>query len=294
LETGTVASTSAWRISTDLHAFLHRAEAFLHSRPVPHTVLLTTIHSLRGRKLPTSGPDAPLFGTLDRAGQVGAVFINTPRQGVMVTPMSPSEVAALAARFEHDEVGPRGMSGERASVEAFTSVWEQRTGAVVTRRRRERLYSLDTLTPRDPAPPGRARPAERSDRELLARWAQEYAAAIGETGDRDFGAWADTRLAYGGVTLWENPEGEPVAMAGSSRRVAHQIRIAPVYTPAHLRGRGYAGAVTSAVTRSALSAGADDVLLFTDLDNPTSNALYQRLGYRPVADFESVGLSAVH
>jgi predicted GNAT family acetyltransferase len=83
-------------------------------------------------------------------------------------------------------------------------------------------------------------------------------------------------------------------MAGSSRRVAHQIRIAPVYTPAHLRGRGYAGAVTSAVTRSALSAGADDVLLFTDLDNPTSNALYQRLGYRPVADFESVGLSAVH
>ena len=29
---------------------------------------------------------------------------------------------------------------------------------------------------------------------------------------------------------------------------------------------------------------ADQVLLFTDLANPTSNALYQRLGYEPVED----------
>ncbi|CAM5621774.1 hypothetical protein SALBM311S_04871 [Streptomyces alboniger] len=27
------------------------------------------------------------------------------------------------------------------------------------------------------------------------------------------------------------------------------------------------------------------MLLFTDLANPTSNALYQRIGYRPVSDF---------
>jgi hypothetical protein len=34
----------------------------------------------------------------------------------------------------------------------------------------------------------------------------------------------------------------------------------------------------------ALDTGAVDVVLFTDLANPTSNALYQRLGYRPVED----------
>jgi predicted GNAT family acetyltransferase len=42
--------------------------------------------------------------------------------------------------------------------------------------------------------------------------------------------------------------------------------------------------VTAAVSKAALDAGAAEVLLFTDLANPTSNALYQRLGYRPVAD----------
>jgi predicted GNAT family acetyltransferase len=73
-------------------------------------------------------------------------------------------------------------------------------------------------------------------------------------------------------------------MAGSTRQVAGVVRVAGVYTaPAH-RQRGYGGAVTAVATQAALDAGASAVVLFTDLANPTSNALYQRLGYRPVAD----------
>jgi predicted GNAT family acetyltransferase len=62
------------------------------------------------------------------------------------------------------------------------------------------------------------------------------------------------------------------------------VRVGPVYTPPELRRRGYAAAVTAAISRAALDAGASAVLLFTDLANATSNALYQRLGYRPVED----------
>ena len=93
----------------------------------------------------------------------------------------------------------------------------------------------------------------------------------------------DDRFSYGGFTLWE-AAGQPVSLAGLSRPVAGQARLGPVYTPPGLRGRGYGGAVTWAVSRAALDAGITGVVLFTDLANPTSNALYQRLGYRPVAD----------
>lgn len=74
-------------------------------------------------------------------------------------------------------------------------------------------------------------------------------------------------------------------MAGMTPMTAGQIRVTPVYTPAPLRGRGYAGAVTAEVSRAALAAGATEVLLFADLANPTSNALYRRIGYVPVTDF---------
>ncbi|MET0415098.1 MAG: GNAT family N-acetyltransferase, partial [Actinoplanes sp.] len=57
-----------------------------------------------------------------------------------------------------------------------------------------------------------------------------------------------------------------------------------VFTPPEQRGRGFGGAATVEATRNALDEGARDVVLFTDLANPTSNGLYQRLGYRPVED----------
>ena len=93
----------------------------------------------------------------------------------------------------------------------------------------------------------------------------------------------DDRLSYRGLTLWEDA-GRPVSMAGLTRMAAGQVRVGPVYTPPGLRGRGYAGAVTCVVSQAARDAGAGQVLLFTDLANPTSNALYQRLGYEPVED----------
>src|SRR6185503_18631953 len=49
--------------------------------------------------------------------------------------------------------------------------------------------------------------------------------------------------------------------------------------PRGLRRRGYAGAATAAVSLKAAEL-AEEVLLFTDVANPTSNALYQRVGRR--------------
>lgn len=54
--------------------------------------------------------------------------------------------------------------------------------------------------------------------------------------------------------------------------------MAPVCTPPRLRGRGYGCADAATASRAALNAGAEQVLLYTDLTYPTTNALYQRLG----------------
>ena len=67
-------------------------------------------------------------------------------------------------------------------------------------------------------------------------------------------------------------------------------RIGPVFTPAHLRGRGYASAVTAALSDELLQRCAV-VMLFTDAANPTSNAVYARLGYKVVADVVEVSFA---
>ncbi|GLX51400.1 N-acetyltransferase [Streptomyces hygroscopicus subsp. hygroscopicus] len=282
----------SWQLTDDLDGFLARADGFLRSRPAAHTVPLTVTDTLRRRGLHHYGREAPLFGTLAAAdGTVVATLVHTPPHGLCLTPVTAPQAAALADRLADLGRRPAEVSAERESAAAFARAWQRRTGAKARVRTRQRLYRLDELTPPAPMPEGRPRVAASADRGLLVRWFEEFADAVGEGAGRDAGAWADARLSYGGITLWEAADGTPLAMAGATREIAGQVRVAPVYTPAGLRRRGYAGAVTAEVSRAARDAGAAEVLLFTDLANPTSNGLYQRLGYRGVADFTVWGFA---
>ncbi|KOV66422.1 GNAT family N-acetyltransferase [Streptomyces sp. MMG1121] len=299
-----------WHLTEDLDEFLARAGGFLHSRPALHTVPLTVTDALRRRGLHFLGPENPVFGILygedddsgdgdgdgvgggggggvggGRAGSVRALLLHTPPFPVHVTALTAPEADALAARFAGVGHPVPGLCGPRGTAEAFAAAWQRRTGTAGTVAQHQRLYRLGELTSPEPAPEGRARLADGGDREVLARWYGEFHEAVGTRQGQDPAEWAEARLAHDGVTFWETVDGTPVSMAGTTPEIAGQVRIAPVYTPAELRGRGYAGAATAEASRAAREAGAAEILLFTDLANPTSNGLYQRIGYRPVADF---------
>jgi hypothetical protein len=281
-----------WVVIEDLGEFLGIAGTFLHSRPVLHTVPLTVTETLRVRGSQAYGAEAPVFGVLEGAGAVRGAWFRTPPYRLTLTPLAVPEaeegpmLEALAEQLAGLGHALPGVSAEQATAGAFAEAWQRRTGAKAELRQRQRLYRLGELTPPSPLPQGRARVAGAPDRELLMRWHEEFAEAVGNVAAGDAESWADARIRYGGVVLWETPDGVPVSMAGTHPMVAGQIRVAPVYTPDELRGRGYAGAATVAASRGALAAGAEDVLLFTDLANNTSNGLYRRLGYRGLAEFQ--------
>lgn len=276
---------TAWQLTRDLDVFLDRAGNFLRDRPALHTVPLTVTEALRRRGMGAYGEEPPLFGVLERDGAVRGTFFRTPPYPLNLTAMDVRDAGALAELLADVDAALPGAVAEPDTADAFAEAWRRRTGATAVCLRGERLYRLGDLTVPDPAPAGRVRVAGEADRDLLAHWFRDFAEAIGGSTHRDAGAWADNRISYGGISLWEVPDGTPVSMAGATPPVAGQVRVGPVHTPASLRGRGYAGAVTAEVSRAARAAGAQEVVLFADLANPTSNGLYQRIGYRPVADF---------
>ncbi|MEV6115081.1 GNAT family N-acetyltransferase [Streptomyces sp. NPDC052109] len=273
-----------WHLTEDLDEFLSRAGDFLRSRPALHTVPLTVADALRRRGPHFYSSEAPLYGVLDD-GTVRAALVHTPPFPPHVTRLTAPEADALAARFAGLDRPVPGVSGPLETAAAFAAAWQRHTGTAATVRLRQRLYRLAELTVPEPRPQGRARIAGLTDRELLRRWKTEFDADTGHGVGTDSAAWADARIAEGGLTLWEAADGTPVSLAGATPQTAGQVRVAPVYTPVALRGHGYAGAVTAEVSRAAREKGAAEIVLFTDLANPTSNGLYQRIGYRPVADF---------
>lgn len=273
----------SWTMTHDLDAFTAAAGPFLRADPAPHTVLLTATASLTAAGLDRYGDEPPEFGWWRAPdGRVAGAYLGTPPMPLLLARMPPSAAAELAELRAAAGLPTSGVNAGQAAAEAFAAAWTGRTGAAGTVEDRHRLYRLGELVPPDPAPSGRSRPATGDARDLLVDWTREFGVESGGGAGDAARAVAD-RLAYGGATLWEDG-GRPVSYAGITRTVAGMARVAPVYTPPPLRRRGYAAAATAAVSRAALAAGVRDVLLFTDLANPTSNALYRRLGYVPVED----------
>ena len=87
----------------------------------------------------------------------------------------------------------------------------------------------------------------------------------------------------GGLVVWD--DGGPVSLAGFGGPTPNGIRLGPVYTPPDKRGRGYASGARPPASRLLLASGRF-CFLFTDLANPTSNSIYQQVGYRPVTDVD--------
>jgi predicted GNAT family acetyltransferase len=274
-----------WHLTEDVDCFLDRAGDFLRSRPALHTTPLSVTEKLRTLGADAYGGLFPVLGRLERAGEVQATYYRFPSRGVNVTPLTPEQADGLAAHLLALGHPLPSLTADHSTATAFAEVWQRRTGATPTPRVRLHLYRLGSLTPPQPVPEGRGRVVGEQDHEHLMRWCREFAADVGEAVTIDAATWAGTRFAEKRYTFWETPDGTPVSMAGVNPTVGGQARVDPVYTPAHLRGRGYAGAVTAEVTRAALAAGAQEVVLYTNAANPTSNALYQRLGYRRITDF---------
>ncbi|MFJ8955258.1 GNAT family N-acetyltransferase [Streptomyces sp. NPDC102384] len=277
-----------WHLTQDVDDFLARAGDFLNSRPALHNTPLTDIEKLRIRRPDAPGPVTAVFGRLESGGEVHAVFYLTSCGRLGLTPLSVEQTDALAAHLAALGHSPANIIADHDTATAFADSWQRHTGAAPALFWRTHLYRLGTLTPQHPHPQGRGRLPDGTDREHLVRWCREFCVDVGEQSSIDLidaGSWDNSRFGDRHFTFWETPDGTPVSMAAATSAIGGMVRIDPVYTPAHRRGRGYAGAVTVEASRAALAAGATEVVLFTDPDNPTSNALYQRIGYVHLADF---------
>lgn len=276
----------AWSFTGDAERYADAAESWLCQSPAANTLLITTLTRLRQGL----NREAALLGWWTGDGRTAGAFHHWPPFPLALADMPVPAVADLARALADSQRRPDAVVGRRDLAEAFAATWRDATGAAETGRMRERLYRLGDLVAPESFPEGAPRTAEMPDLPLVADW---YRAFLRESrvdsGDdpRPANRMVGQRLSGRELVLWE-VGGEPVALGGVTTPVAAMARVAPVYTPPDRRRRGYGAAVTHAVTRRALSEGARDVVLFTDLANPTSNQIYQALGYRGVADYAEI------
>lgn len=279
------------QLQVDRHAgpadFLRAAGDFLGRREAEHNLIFGICANLAADPGFPTAP--PYLATVARAGRiVGAALMTPPWNLVISCADDPATPGALADDLGAAGVLVPGTVGPVEVARAFAAAWCGPRGLTPRRTVAERIYRLERVVP-PVGVPGRVRVATETDRGLLVDWVDAF---LGEALERrnpsEASVLVDRSLRTGTRTwyLWE--DGQPVSVAASAGPTPNGIRIGPVYTPPERRRHGYASAATAAASQAELDQGRRYVFLFTDLANPTSNKIYQQIGYEPVMDVDQL------
>lgn len=260
--------------SDDARRTLHETGPFLRSDPVQHNLILTLLEERAAH------PEPGHYGwVVDDSGVVGVCLQSPVELHATITPMSSAAVDPLVDQLAQSSPELPGVLGTAGAVSRFAGRWAETLRVPAVPVEAGRLYELGSLQPPNGVQ-GRLRRGTGTETDLILRWLQDFQRDSGGTV-----ASADTirrRLLSGLIWIWEHRQ--PVSMAAYTTSIAGVSRIGLVYTPPEHRRHGYAAACTAAVTQVALRAGAERCMLYTQLENPQSNAIYLRLGYQPVTE----------
>jgi ribosomal protein S18 acetylase RimI-like enzyme len=263
--------------------FLATASPLLTADEARHNLMFGICATLA--EIPDAYPAARLWTIEEADAVVGAAMMTPPFNVIVAKPRTGAALRFLAGELHRRDIDLPGVTGALPEADEFAAAWEKLTRAQRRPRMHQGIYQASSVRPPDGVP-GRMRLATGADRQLVLNWWQAFAdeslPADAPRGHTE--AHVDRRLASstGGVALWE--DGEPVSLASFGGRTPNGVRIGPVYTPPRWRRRGYASALVGNLTRHLLEDERDFCFLYTDLANPSSNRIYQDLGYEVVAE----------
>ena len=269
----------------DASAFLELARPLLEAAEARNNLIL----GIAGTMVtdPQRFPRHYLWVVLDGDRPLAAALRTEPANLIIADPARTDVLEHLLPAVEKDDPEAPGLMANAPFAERAAEIWTSLTGARVETRFAEGLHELTSVAD-VPVSSGRARPATERDEEVLIRWIRAFwkEALPHQPLDPARDRWiVESRLTANdaGFWLWVS-EGAPVSMAYFGDPTPNGVRISGVYTPPEHRRRGYATALVAELSRWLLRRGKRSCFLYTDVSNPTSNAIYSRIGYRKVAD----------
>jgi uncharacterized protein len=267
----------------DVTQFYAYSKPFLQHDEARHCFLISLIHSLMQL---SASPPALHLSVVEMDGKIVAIALKPPQRHLFLSRVLAEEPAialrTLADHFQTHQMVLPGVSGLKAETEAFVQIWQQQTGQGYRLTMPLRLHQLHQVQP-IPLVSGSLRLANSSDRHFLIQWHEAFELEALGTNQGHHDRAVDGRLRQNGLYLWCDPT--PVSLVGYKIVTATKAWISPVYTPPDFRKRGYASACVAGVSQALLDQGCHCCLLFTDLNNPTSNHIYQTIGYEAIDDW---------
>jgi hypothetical protein len=225
--------------------------------------------------------EAPLyFATIEDGGEVVGCGFRTPPFKLGLTKMPLEGVGLLADDVAEVYHSLPAVFGPEEETAAFANSWAKKQSIGIGDAMKMRIFALESLIPPEKPAKGFLRPAFGSDLKLVLEWAVDFGEETGLPGEMS--RMVESMVAKNEIYIWE--DGRPRSMVAVRGATPNGIRVCYVFTPREERGKGYASTSVAELSHRQFEAGRKFCFLYTDAENPTSNGIYETLGYRMVGE----------
>lgn len=265
----------------DANQFYQRAKDYLLTQEILNNLLLGICDQLIHH--PEIYDSQPYLAIVETNGEVIAVAMRTPPRNLILSNVKDSAVLEAITQdlHFHQEALP-GILAPIIEAQTFAEQWQSLTGKSYQLKMAQRIFQIEQVQLSEQVD-GYLRVGTENDRDLLKSWYDAFSLeALGKI-EPDGERWVERQLEKGTAFFWEDKA--TVSIACHIRSTPNGAGISMVYTPPEYRKKGYASACVAALSQNLLDKGYKYCFLFTDLANPTSNHIYQKIGYQPVGDY---------
>jgi predicted GNAT family acetyltransferase len=214
-----------------------------------------------------------------------AIQINPPQQNIVLTFSNEAQLNVLATYLKKQDFKFQGVVGPAQESEMFSDLWVEMSSKSKKLAMGQKIYKADMcIQPKNVT--GKLKIANENELNIVTQYFVDFAEESLPLSERksfdEIKIMTSKKLTDKWIYLWM-VDGTSVSVAHIGRPTKNGISVSGVFTPRQFRKRGYASAVTAGVTQAMLDSGKKFCVLYTDLSNPTSNKIYQDVGYREVA-----------
>lgn len=225
----------------------------------------------------------PYLATVEDNQNIVLVALRTPPHNILLS--TTENVASLEFIVKHlyqEYTSLPGISAPDDLAQVFVEKWKVLSGQSYYLKMHQGIYQLEATQPVK-QPQGICRKVRDDDMLILVGWFQDFLSGISGEVSSQVAESTLSRLIKrphheAGLFVWVVDD-TLVTMAAYFGATPNGCRVSYVYTPPKFRRNGYATACTAAVSQHALNSGRRYCFLYTDLSNPTSNHIYQEIGY---------------
>lgn len=274
-----------------IYEFAAKAEPILSEKEDVYSLFFGVLQDIKAGRY-----EKPFMATIEDDGEVLALFQMTSPHPLSIVIVDESRLEEIIDMAISHLIALRIEISSIVSLKpwayCFSRKWGAKMGLTDHLLMDQGLYRLDEVNETLEPSSGTWRFANDGDSPLIEKWFNlfEEDSRLPITRVEDVKKLVARFIEGREVFLWED-DGEVVSMMKQTRPTAKGITVSFVFTPKEKRRKGYARTLVAAGSKELLKKY-DFCVLYTDMMNPTSNKIYQEIGYKRIADSVQLGFIA--